>query len=56
MDLKLKNYQRGTKLKKQRKECKICKNKRGVITKMDLFLCRICFRERAKALGFERVK
>ncbi|OAO14462.1 40S ribosomal protein S29 [Blastocystis sp. ATCC 50177/Nand II] len=32
--------------------CRACGNRRGLIRKYDLFLCRRCFREQAPKIGF----
>ncbi|KAM7457007.1 hypothetical protein BLSTO_02234 [Blastocystis sp. subtype 1] len=35
--------------------CRACGNRRGLIRKYDLFLCRRCFREQAPKIGFVHV-
>jgi len=37
-------------------ECKICGRAQGLIKKYDLVVCRQCFREVARNLGFEKYK
>ena len=37
-------------------ECRICKRKQALIKKYDLVVCRQCFREVARNLGFEKYK
>jgi ribosomal protein S14 len=37
-------------------ECKICGRKQALIKKYDLIVCRQCFREVARDLGFEKYK
>lgn len=34
---------------------RVCKHKAGLIRKYDLNLCRQCFREKAKDIGFNKV-
>lgn len=34
--------------------CRRCGRKHGLIRKYDLYLCRQCFREMAKDMGFEK--
>ena len=36
-------------------KCRVCKNRRGVIRKYEMNMCRRCFRENAAAIGFVRV-
>ncbi|KAM7457660.1 hypothetical protein BLSTO_01581 [Blastocystis sp. subtype 1] len=36
--------------------CRACGNRRGLIRKYDLFLCRRCFREQAPKIGFVHVR
>ncbi|EZG66660.1 40S ribosomal protein S29 [Gregarina niphandrodes] len=36
------------------RRCRRCSNRQAVIRKYDLMLCRQCFRENAKAIGFEK--
>ncbi len=40
--------------KKKPSECRICKTKRGVISKYGLKICRRCFKEIAIDLGFRK--
>ncbi len=40
----------------ERKECKICGREQALITKYNLVVCRQCFREVARNLGFEKYK
>lgn len=35
---------------------RVCKHKAGLIRKYDLNLCRQCFREKAKDIGFNKVR
>ncbi|KAF7542245.1 hypothetical protein G7Z17_g11749 [Cylindrodendrum hubeiense] len=37
------------------RSCRVCKHKAGLIRKYDLNLCRQCFREKAKDIGFNKV-
>ncbi|GFP55284.1 hypothetical protein TASIC1_0005014200 [Trichoderma asperellum] len=43
------NYGKGS------RQCRVCKHKAGLIRKYDLDLCRQCFREKAKDIGFHKV-
>ncbi|KAF4445567.1 40s ribosomal protein s29 [Fusarium austroafricanum] len=43
------NYGKGS------RSCRVCKHKAGLIRKYDLNLCRQCFREKAKDIGFNKV-
>ena len=36
------------------KKCRICSSARGLIHKYGLHVCRRCFRERAKSMGFKK--
>ncbi|MFN3527657.1 MAG: 30S ribosomal protein S14 [Candidatus Altarchaeaceae archaeon] len=46
---------KGAQSRKFAKEkCSICGTHRGVINKYNLMICRRCFREVAKKLGFEK--
>ena len=36
--------------------CRLCNSQRGVIRKYNLMLCRRCFRENAKDIGFVKVR
>ncbi len=40
----------------EEKVCRICGRKQAVIRKYDLRVCRQCFREVARDLGFEKYK
>jgi len=40
--------------KKEKKGCEICGNRRGVIYKYNLCICRRCFREVAETIGFQK--
>ncbi|KAH7251753.1 ribosomal protein S14p/S29e-domain-containing protein [Fusarium tricinctum] len=42
------NYGKGS------RACRVCKHKAGLIRKYDLNLCRQCFREKAKDIGFNK--
>ncbi|KAL2760517.1 hypothetical protein ACRALDRAFT_1027479 [Sodiomyces alcalophilus JCM 7366] len=44
------NYGKGS------RACRVCKNKSGLVRKYDLNLCRQCFREKAKDIGFNKVR
>ena len=37
------------------RECRVCAHNAGVIRKYDLMICRQCFREYAKDIGFIKV-
>ncbi|KAK1990529.1 hypothetical protein LX36DRAFT_620585 [Colletotrichum falcatum] len=37
------------------RSCRVCKHTAGLIRKYDLNLCRQCFREKAKDIGFNKV-
>ncbi|KAF9881278.1 40S ribosomal protein S29 [Colletotrichum karsti] len=37
------------------RSCRVCKHTAGLIRKYDLNLCRQCFREKAKDIGFTKV-
>ncbi|MBI5229154.1 30S ribosomal protein S14 [Candidatus Micrarchaeota archaeon] len=44
-----------TKFKKRgKRKCRFCGNSRGLIRAYDLYVCRKCFREHAKEIGFEK--
>ncbi|PIU22336.1 MAG: 30S ribosomal protein S14 [Candidatus Diapherotrites archaeon CG08_land_8_20_14_0_20_30_16] len=36
--------------------CKFCGNGRAVIRKYGLYLCKLCFKDRARELGFEKLE
>lgn len=36
------------------RKCKICGTSRGVIRRYELYVCRRCFREVARSIGFEK--
>ncbi|KAG9255354.1 ribosomal protein S14p/S29e [Emericellopsis atlantica] len=36
--------------------CRVCKHKAGLVRKYDLNLCRQCFREKAKDIGFTKFR
>ncbi|KAK8147200.1 40S ribosomal protein S29 [Beauveria asiatica] len=38
------------------RSCRVCKHTAGLIRKYDLNLCRQCFREKAKDIGFAKVR
>ncbi|KAH6987480.1 ribosomal protein S14 [Ilyonectria robusta] len=38
------------------RSCRVCKHKAGLIRKYDLNLCRQCFREKAKDIGFNKFR
>jgi ribosomal protein S14 len=37
-----------------KRKCKICGNARGLIRSYDLYICRRCFREVGRQIGFEK--
>lgn len=39
---------------KDSKQCRVCTNRRGVISKYDLQMCRKCFRDHATVVGFQK--
>jgi len=39
---------------KGRRVCRICGNRRALIRKYDLYICRRCFREVGEQLGFRK--
>ncbi|KAL7962504.1 40S ribosomal protein S29 [Trichoderma compactum] len=43
------NYGKGS------RQCRVCKHTAGLVRKYDLNLCRQCFREKAKDIGFHKV-
>ncbi|GMR55687.1 hypothetical protein PMAYCL1PPCAC_25882, partial [Pristionchus mayeri] len=38
------------------RSCRVCSNGHGLIRKHDLEMCRRCFREHAKDVGFKKVR
>jgi small subunit ribosomal protein S14 len=34
--------------------CRKCGRKQGLVRKYDIYLCRQCFREQAKSMGFRK--
>ena len=40
--------------RKMNRKCRFCGGTRGLIRKYGLYVCRKCFRERAKDLGFKK--
>ena len=38
----------------QQRECRRCERKQGLVGKYDINLCRQCFREVARDMGFEK--
>ncbi len=42
--------------KAKEEECRICGRKQALINKYNLSVCRQCFREVARNLGFEKYK
>jgi small subunit ribosomal protein S14 len=36
------------------RECRRCERKQGLVGKYDIFLCRQCFREVARDIGFKK--
>ena len=37
-------------------ECQRCGRKQGLVSKYDIYLCRQCFREIAREMGFRKYK
>ena len=46
--------ERASKRTGQRVECRRCGRKQGLVGKYDVNLCRQCFREVARSMGFEK--
>ncbi|SPN98932.1 40S ribosomal protein S29 [Cephalotrichum gorgonifer] len=44
------NYGKGS------RSCRVCKHRAGLIRKYGLDLCRQCFREKAKDIGFNKYR
>jgi small subunit ribosomal protein S14 len=40
----------------QEKECRRCGRKQGLVGKYDINLCRQCFREVARSMGFKKYR
>jgi small subunit ribosomal protein S14 len=40
----------------QREQCQRCGRKQGLVGKYDIWLCRQCFREIARNMGFKKYK
>ncbi|MFB6301197.1 MAG: 30S ribosomal protein S14 [Halobacteriales archaeon] len=40
----------------QRSQCRRCDRKQGLVGKYDIWLCRQCFREIARSMGFKKYK
>ncbi|MES1917015.1 MAG: ribosomal 40S subunit protein S29B, variant 2 [Cercozoa sp. M6MM] len=38
------------------RQCRICTSRLGLIRKYDMMICRRCFRDKAKELGFRKYK
>ncbi len=38
------------------RECRRCGRKQGLVGKYDIFLCRQCFREVARSMGFKKYR
>ena len=38
----------------ERHECRRCGRKQGLVSKYDIWLCRQCFREIARSMGFKK--
>jgi small subunit ribosomal protein S14 len=38
------------------RECRRCERKQGLVGKYDIFLCRQCFREVAREIGFKKYR
>jgi small subunit ribosomal protein S14 len=39
-----------------RHECRRCERKQGLVGKYDIYLCRQCFREVARDMGFKKYR
>ncbi len=50
------HYTHPRKFGKDSRMCRNCKNTHGLIRKYGLMICRRCFRENTKELGFTKVK
>lgn len=44
----------GTKRTDQIQKCQRCSRKQGLVGKYDIWLCRQCFREIAREMGFKK--
>ena len=44
----------ATKRTKQLRECQRCGRKQGLVGKYDIYLCRQCFREVSRSMGFKK--
>ncbi len=40
----------------QREECTRCERKQGLVGKYDIWVCRQCFREIARSMGFKKYR
>jgi small subunit ribosomal protein S14 len=40
----------------QRRQCRRCGRKQGLVGKYDIWLCRQCFREVARGMGFRKYR
>ena len=38
------------------RECRVCGNRRGIVRKYDMNLCRRCFREQTTMIGFTKTR
>jgi len=44
----------GGKRSESRHSCRRCERKQGLVSKYDIWLCRQCFREIARPMGFKK--
>nr|VWP02546.1 Protein kinase domain-containing protein [Ganoderma boninense] len=49
-------FSRPRKYGKGSRQCRLCAHQAGLIRKYGLDLCRQCFREKAAAIGFQKVR
>ncbi|KAI0935809.1 40S ribosomal protein S29 [Taiwanofungus camphoratus] len=49
-------FSRPRKFGKGSRQCRLCAHQAGLIRKYGLDLCRQCFREKAAAIGFHKVR
>ena len=50
----VKQKSRNDAMKKRNKICKMCGTRKGFIMKYNLGICRRCFKDNAKRIGFEK--
>jgi len=46
--------EQAAKRTKQLRECQRCGRKQGLVGKYDIYLCRQCFREVSRSMGFKK--